>query len=521
MPDLPQLQPFDAHNQTLQSHVAPPEWKNPVPEGRYNLVVIGAGTAGLVTAAGAAGLGAKVALVERDLMGGDCLNVGCVPSKALIAAARSAAAVRNACEFGIDVPEGWKPDFGKAMERMRQLRAGISHHDSATRFTELGVDVYFGDAKFVKDGIVEVAGQELNYKRAVICTGARAADLPIPGLQEVGALTNETVFSLTELPRRMAVIGGGPIGCEMAQSFARFGCEVTQIETSDRILSREDPDASKIVQQAMERDGVKFVLNGETQRLHKRDNETVVVYQQDDTEHELIVDKVLVGIGRAPNVSGLGLDSVGVRHDDRNGVEVNDRLQTTNPMIYAAGDVCSKYKFTHAADFMARIVIQNTLFFGRAKASALTIPWCTYTFPELAHVGLTAQQAAEQGIEVDTFTVPMNGVDRAILESETDGFVRAHVKKGTDEIVGATIVATNAGDMISELALAMTLNSNLPRWKKALRLAKGIGLSSIGNTIHPYPTQAEAIRKLGDQYSRTRLTPMVKRLFHKWLKWTR
>jgi pyruvate/2-oxoglutarate dehydrogenase complex dihydrolipoamide dehydrogenase (E3) component len=521
MSRLPQLQPLDHHNQLLQTHVAPPEWQNPSPGGRYNLVVIGAGPAGLVTAAGAAGLGAKVALIERDLMGGDCLNVGCVTSKGIISAARAAAAVRDSGEFGVDVPDGWNTDFSKVMERMRSLRAGMSHHDAATRFTELGIDVYFGGGKFIGNDTVQVKGQQLKFKRAVVCTGARAAELPIPGLQEVGALTNETLFSLTELPARMAVIGGGPIGSEMAQSFARFGCEVTQIEKAAHILPRDDSDAALVVQQSMERDGIRFIVNAQTTRMEKRGNETVVTYAQDGQEHEVVVDKVLVGIGRTPNVDGLGLEAVGVSFDSRSGVEINDRLQTSNPMIYAAGDVCSQYKFTHSADFMARIVIQNTLFKGRAKASALTVPWCTYTSPELAHVGMGAKEAAGQGIEIDTYTVEMKDIDRAILEADTDGFVRAHVRKGTDEIVGATIVAANAGDMINEFTLAMTVNSRIPGWKKTLRLAKGVGLSSIGTTIHPYPTQAEAIRKLGDQYSRTRLTPFVQKLFKKWLTWTR
>ncbi|MEO2027693.1 MAG: mercuric reductase [Fuerstiella sp.] len=521
MSSLPQLQPLDQHNQLLQSHVAPPGWQNPSPVGRYNLVVIGAGPAGLVTAAGAAGLGAKVALIERELMGGDCLNVGCVPSKGIISAARAAAAVRDSSEFGIEVPDGWNADFAKVMDRMRELRAGMSHHDAATRFTELGIDVYFGGGKFISNDTVEVKGQRLKFKRAVICTGARAADLPIPGLQDVGALTNETLFSLTELPARMAVIGGGPIGSEMAQSFARFGCKVTQIEKAAHILPREDSDAALVVQQAMERDGIRFVMNAQTTRMEKRGDETVVVYEQDGPEHEVVVDKVLVGIGRTPNVDGLGLEAVGVKFDSRSGVDINDRLQTTNPMIYAAGGVCSQYRFTHTADFMARIVIQNTLFKGRAKASALTVPWCTYTSPELAHVGMGAKEAAERGIEIDTYTVEMKDIDRAILDAETDGFVRAHVKKGTDEIVGATIVAANAGDLINEITLAMTVNSRISKWTKTLRLAKGVGLSSIGTTIHPYPTQAEAIRKLGDQYSRTRLTPFVQKLFARWLAWTR
>jgi len=506
MTSMVQLQPYDEHNQKLESFVHPPEWANPEPSGRYNLVVIGSGPAGLITAIGAAGLGAKVALVERDLMGGDCLNVGCVPSKGVISAARVAAMVRDASEFGVNVPDGWGIDFNAAMTRMRKLRADMARHDSATRFRELGIDVFLGSGSFTGDGCVEVAGKKLNYKRAVVCTGGRAAKLPIPGLDQIDYLTNESIFSLTELPKRLIVIGGGPIGTEMAQSFARFGSKVTQIEKAPNILSREETDAALVVQQAMEKDGVNFVLNANTVRVEKRGNEKVVVVEQAGQEREIVGDQLLIGIGRTPNVDGMGLENVGVKFHERHGIEVNDNLQTTNSCIYAAGDVCSKFKFTHAADFMARIVIQNTLFKGRGKASALTIPWATYTSPELAHVGLGPDEATQQGVEIDTFTQPLDGVDRAILEGDDEGFVRIHVKKGTDKIVGATIVATNAGDMISEITLAMT---------------HGLGLKKIASTIHPYPTQGDAIRKVGDLYNRTRLTPFVKGLFRKWLSWTR
>lgn len=506
MSSLIQLQPYDEHNQRLESYVHPPDWENPQPTGRYNLVVIGAGPAGLVTAVAAAGLGAKVALVERELMGGDCLNVGCVPSKGVISAARVAATVRDAAEFGVNVPDDWNVDFGKAMERMRRLRAGMAHHDAASRFRDLGVDVFLGSAEFRGDGSVRVADRNLQYKRAVICTGARAAQLPIPGLDEVPYLTNESVFSLTELPSRMIIIGGGPIGTEMAQSFARFGSQVTQIETASGILSREEPDAALIVQHALQKDGVELVLNAKTVRAEQHGDEKVVVVEQNGQEREIAGDELLVSIGRTPNVDDLGLESVGVDYDARRGISVTDNLQTTNPRIYAAGDVCSRFRFTHAADFMARIVIQNALFKGRGKASALTIPWTTYSSPELARVGLSATEAAQQGIAIDTFTQPMCEVDRAILEGDTEGFVRVHVRQGTDRIVGATIVASNAGDMIGELSLAMT---------------HGLGLKKISSAIHPYPTQGEAIRRVGDLYNRTRLTPLVKSLFSKWLAWTR
>ncbi len=501
----PPVQPWDAHNQKLVSNVHPSDWKNPTPAPRYNLVVIGGGTAGLVSAIGAAGLGAKVALIEKHFMGGDCLNVGCVPSKAIIRAARAIAAVREAADFGVNVPTGATADFGKVMERMRRLRADISPHDSAKRFTELGVDVFLGAGRFTGPDTIEVGGQTLRFAKAVIATGARAAAPPIPGLKDVPYLTNETLFSLTELPKRLGIIGAGPIGCEMAQSFARFGSEVFLIEATHGILPREDQDAAAIVKAAMKRDCVKLLCCGKDLKLAKSAGGVRLQVESHGKGYDVEVDQLLVAVGRAPNVEGLGLETVGVEFDKK-GVTVNDRLQTANPRIYACGDICSPYQFTHAADFMARIVIQNALFKGRAKASSLIIPWATYTSPEIAHVGLYEKEAKEKGVELDTFTQELSKVDRAILDGETEGFVRVHVRKGTDEVVGATVVAAHAGDLIGELTLAM----------------KGkLGLKTIGATIHPYPTQAEAIRKTGDLFNRTRLTPFVKKLMNRWLAWQR
>ena len=506
MSTIPALQPFDKHNQALERNVRPTPWTPPRPAARYNLVVIGAGTAGLVTAAGAAGLGAKVALVERGLMGGDCLNVGCVPSKGMIRAARAAAAVRAAEAFGVRVPAGATVDFSAVMDRMRRLRAGISQHDSVARFQGLGVDVFLGQACFTHSDTVDVDGTKLKFRRAVIATGARAAELPIPGLSTAGVLTNETIFSLTQLPRRLAVIGAGPMGSEMAQVFARFGAQVTLIEKTSHLLSREDEAAAQIVQSAICRDGVNVRLNTETVELAVEGLEKLIYVKSTHATDEIRADQVLVGVGRQPNVEGLQLERVGVDYDPRRGVIVDDRLRTTNRRIYAAGDICSPFRFTHAADFMARIVIQNALFLGRRKASALTIPWATYTSPELAHVGLTEKEANAKGLEIDTYTQEFSGVDRAILDGETDGFVKISVRRGSDKIVGATIVAENAGDMVGSLSIAMT---------------HGIGLGRLANSIHPYPTQAEAIRKVGDLYRRSRLTPFVKSLLARWLDWTR
>ena len=503
--DLPQLQPLDEYNRALAENVHPDDWDNPEPAEGYNIVVIGAGTAGLVTAAGAAGLGARVALIERELLGGDCLNVGCVPSKALIRAARAVADVRDAGEFGVRVPDGVTVDFPAVMQRMRKLRAGISPHDSAKRFRDLGIDVFLGQACFTSPETIEVGGKTLRFAKACIATGARAAALPIPGLAEAGARTNETIFSLTELPKRLAVIGAGPIGCELAQAFARFGSQVTILEAERQILPREDRAAAAIIEAALKRDGVVLncccrIVGVETDGVEK-----IVKLDGAGDCGNLRVDEILVGVGRAPNVDNLGLDTAGVEFD-QTGVKVNDRLQTANPNIFAAGDICSAYKFTHAADAMARIVIQNALFFGRGKASALTIPWCTYTDPEIAHVGLYERQARERGVPVKEFTVELNKLDRAILDGETEGFLRVLVKEGTDKILGATLIARHAGEMISEITLAMTA---------------GLGLGTIGKTIHPYPTQAEIIKRAADAYSRTRLTPTIKRVFDTILRWRR
>jgi len=497
--------PPDEYNRTLVANVHPPDWQNPVPSGRYNLIVVGGGTAGLVTAAGAAGLGARVALVEKHLLGGDCLNVGCVPSKALLRAARAAAQVRDAEACGVRARGGVDVDFPAVMERVRRLRAEISQHDSAARFRDLGVDVFLGDGRFVGPDALTVGETTLRFKKAVIATGARASAPPIPGLAESGFLTNETIFSLTELPRRLAVVGAGPIGCELAQAFARCGANVTLLEGLHQILDKEDRDAAGLVEQSLRRDGIAINCCCKIVRARRDGVEKVLTLECEGSETELRVDEVLVAVGRAPNVEGLGLEEAGVAYD-KEGVTVDDRLRTSNPRIFAAGDICSRFKFTHAADAMARIAIQNALFLGRSRVSALTIPWCTYTDPEIAHVGLYEAEAREKGLSVRTFVQELRDVDRAVLDGETAGLVKVHVRAGTDRVIGATVVASHAGDMISELTLAMVGR---------------VGLKTVARTIHPYPTQAEAIKKVGDAYSRSRLTPLVKRALTTWLSWTR
>jgi pyruvate/2-oxoglutarate dehydrogenase complex dihydrolipoamide dehydrogenase (E3) component len=495
--------PADEHERVRLDNVRPAEWRNPQPADRYDLVVLGAGTAGLVAAHGAAALGARVALVERNALGGDCLNVGCVPSKAIIRTSRLCADLRDAERFGLHAPSDLRLDFAAVMNRMRAIRARISRADSAQRLVEAGVDVFFGEASFAGEDVVKVDGATLRFKKALIATGARP-DLPtIPGLAEAGCLTNENVFDLTELPRRFLVIGGGPLGCELAQAFSRLGAQTIIAQHWPLFLPDEERDAAQILSDAFARDGIDVRLNTTAVKVRVEGGRKLVHLVSDDYESTVEVDAILVGTGRKPNVEGLNLEAAGVDGSGPNGVRVDDFLQTSNPRIYAAGDVCLEHKFTHAADASARIVVRNALFPGRQRLSALTIPWCTYTDPEVAHVGLYVRQARERGIPVKTFTIPMHDVDRAIADSETEGFVKIHVKEGTDRILGATIVARHAGEMINEITLAMVT---------------GVGLATLARVIHAYPTQADAIRKAADAYQRTRLTPRIRSMLRRWVR---
>ena len=464
----------------LRRLVHPPDWTNPVPADRYHLVVIGGGTAGLVAAAGAAGLGARVALVERHLLGGECLNSGCVPSKTLISSARAG------------VP------FTEAMARMRRTRAAIAAHDSANRFRALGVDVFFGDARFGDAESVIVGGQRLRFARGIVATGSRPARPQIPGLADARPLTTDTVFDLTEAPRRMAIIGGGPVGCELAQAFQRLGVTITLFHDQPRLLEREDPDASAVIEKALQGDGVRVIVGARIGRIDARGDAHAIAYESSGTAALEEVDAVLVTTGRISNVEGFDLEAAGVQVTSDGAVRVDDFLRTTNRRVYACGDVCLPWKFTHAADASARIVIQNALFaagpLGRRRLSALTMAWCTFTDPEVAHAGLLEREARDRGLDVETFTQPMATLDRAMTDSATDGFVKIRTRRGTGTIVGATIVAPRAGELISEVSVAM---------------AAGVRLGALAQMIHPYPTYAEAIRRCSDAYNRGRLTPRV------------
>ncbi len=496
------LESDDDFDRERLENVRPPNWVNPTPLDRYKFLIIGAGPAGLVAAHAAATLGAKVALVERELLGGDCLNVGCVPSKTIIRTAQLYAEMRKAQHYGAQVPADIRVDFGAVMHRMRAVRARISRSDSIQRLVAAGVDVFFGSGRFTGSDTFALDGAKLRFSKAMIATGARPDTAAISGLAEAGFLTNENVFDLDALPRRLLVIGGGPLGCELAQAFCRFGSQTTIVQQIPMFLPKEERDAAQLLSDSFARDGIEVRLNTEAVAVRVVDGQKHVDLVNEDWHSTVVVDAILTGTGRLPNVEGLGLEAAGVNCDDTNGVAVDDYLQTSNPCIYAAGDACLENKFTHTADASARIVVRNALFPGRKKVSSLTIPWCTYTDPEIAHVGLYAREARARDIPVKTFTIPLHEVDRAITDGEEPGFVKISVKEGTDKILGATIVARHAGEMINEITLA---------------IVAGIGLATLADVIHAYPTQSEAIRMAADAYNRTRLTPAMRTLARRWL----
>jgi len=502
---LPQMSPGDEDNRTSLENAHPSFWRNPQPMDNYSLAIVGGGPAGLLTAHMAATLGAKVALVERNLLGGQCFNVGCIPSKAIIRTSRLYAEMRTAENFGAQVPSGITVDFQRAMARMRQVRARISRRRcSVQRLSSMGVDVYFGEARFAGPRTVIVDGKTLRFRKALIATGARPKLPSIPGLAEAGFLTNENVFNLTECPRRLLVIGGGPLGCELAQALCRLGSRVAIAQSDPMFLGKEERDAAQILSDALARDGIEVHLNTQVTGVRVEGKQKFVDLITDDNKRTVAVDEILVGIGSVPNVEDMNLQAAGVKYDSEAGIPIDDFLQTTNPRIYAAGDVCSEHKFPHIEAAAARIVVRNALFCGRKRLSTLAIPWCTYTDPEIAHVGLYVREARAKGIAVKTFTVLMHDVDRAISDAEEEGFVKIHVKEGTDKILGATVVASHAGEMINEISLAM---------------GSGIGLRALARVNQPYPTQADAIKMAADAYNRTRLTPALKWLFKQWLAW--
>jgi pyruvate/2-oxoglutarate dehydrogenase complex dihydrolipoamide dehydrogenase (E3) component len=463
-----------------------------VTRGRYDLVVVGAGPAGLAAAAAASDLRARVALVEREHFGGTCLNTGCVPSKAVIRTSRLAAEMREAERYGALPPAGATVDFAAVMRRMRAIRDRTLRPVSPQRLAAAGVEVFVGEARFTGGDSLAVGGTPLRFVKAIVASGSRPEPPNVPGVTEADYLTNENVFDLTELPRRLLVVGGGPLGCELAQAFARLGSQTTIVQQQPLFLPHEERDAAQILSASFARDGIDVRLNTHPVEVRTEDGAKRVELLSDDYRSSVVVDLILAGVGRLPNVAGMDLEAAGVAYDECAGIRVDDFLRTTNPRVYAAGDCCLEHKYTHTADPTARMAVQNAVGRARQRVSSLVIPWCTYTDPEIAHVGLYVRQANEQGIPVKTFTVPMHETVRALTDDESTGFVKIHVGEGGDRILGGTIVARHAGEMLNEITLAMVA---------------GVGLRTLSRVIHPYPTQAEAIKKAADACSRAMAKP--------------
>ncbi|MCG5059960.1 MAG: mercuric reductase [Limnoraphis sp. WC205] len=441
----------------------------------YDLVIIGGGSGGLVVASAAAQLKAKVALVERDRLGGDCLWFGCVPSKSLIHASRVAYEVKNAARFGVHT-EHPKIDFSKAADHVQTVIKTIEPHDSPERFRGLGVDVIFGEGKFSDRQTFEVNGRQLKARAFVISTGSRPAIPAIPGLTEAGFLTNEKVFSLQERPDNFAIIGGGPIGCELGQAFSRLGSNVTIIESGDHLLQKEDPEAAQVVQDQLISEGIKILTQTRVEQVELKAGKKHIKAGK----NTIIADEILLAAGRVPNVESLNLEAAGVAVG-KQGIQVNSKLQTTNPRIYACGDVIGGYQFTHVAGYEAVVVLTNALFFPVSKANYRVIPWATFTDPELARVGLTEKQAIERyGKDIYVLKQPFSGVDRAQAEGKTSGFAKI-ITRVNGEILGAHLVGPSAGELIHEVVLAM---------------ANNLKVSALTG-IHIYPTLSEVNSKAG------------------------
>jgi pyruvate/2-oxoglutarate dehydrogenase complex dihydrolipoamide dehydrogenase (E3) component len=469
---------------------------------KYDLIVIGAGSGGLVCAAGAAGLGAKVALIEKHKMGGDCLNTGCVPSKALIRSAKMLHYFKTAKKYGIK-EVSYDFEFSDIMDRVKSVIAKIEPHDSPERFAGLGVDVKFGKYHFKNTNELTNGSETLYGKKIVIATGSRPFVPPIEGCKLEKCLTSDSIWDLRTLPKRLVVVGAGPIGSELAQCFARFGSHVIMLDNGPYILHREDEDLRKIVEASFKEDGVETRHKVNVTKVHHGETNHIVTYENDSAKIENIeCDAILLAVGRKPNLEGLNLGGIGIETNPQ-GVVINDYCQTSVKNIYACGDVAGHYQFTHFADYQARLVLRNALFPGRMKADYRVVPWCTYTDPELARVGLSETDAKNRNIAHDVFRYDLKDLDRAICDSADTGLVKVITKKGSDKILGASIASFHAGDLLQEYVFAMK---------------QGLGLKAIANTIHPYPTMAEATKRTADSWARTQLKPWVAKTFSWYFK---
>ena len=486
-------------------------WKRPATFDR-NLVVIGAGSAGLVSAYIAAATKAKVTLVEANRMGGDCLNFGCVPSKALIRSAKLAHQMRHGDRYGLARQEP-QITFKQVVERVHRIIGEVEPHDSVERYTALGVEVTQGYARLIDPWTVEVAlsnggTQRLTTRAVIVATGAQPFVPPVPGLDEVGYLTSDTLWDALrdrlEAPRRLVVLGGGPIGCELAQSFARLGSSVTQIEMAPRIMMREDEEVSELVRASLEADGVRLLTDHKAVSCGNSDGEKWIEVEHAGERQRIEFDDLIAAVGRTPRLKGFGLEELGIKIDRV--VQTNDYLQTLHPNILAAGDVAGPYQFTHTAGHQAWFATINALFgsFKRFKADYTAIPWATFTDPEVARVGLSEAEAKEKNIAFEATRFGLDDLDRAIADSAAHGFVKVLTVPGKDKILGVTIVGEHAGDLLAEFVLAMK---------------HGLGLSKILSTIHIYPTMAEANKMAAGIWRRDHINAHLLKLlewFHGW-----
>jgi pyruvate/2-oxoglutarate dehydrogenase complex dihydrolipoamide dehydrogenase (E3) component len=475
------------------ARVRPGDWVNPQPRDLYDLLVLGGGPAGLAAAESAAAAGLTVALVERDRLGGNSLNVGSIPSKAIIRSGRVALMDRDSRVSSAPRAGAESADFDHAISRMREIRMRVAEYHSIDRLTAEHIDVYFSEARFLDRRSVIAGNARLRFTKAIIATGSRPRPSDIPGLDTTGFLTSSTIFDMATLPPRLAIIGGGPLGCELAQAFCRLGSHVTILQNQAKFLPREERDAAELLSLSLSRDGVDTRLNTAVIGAAIQGAEKVLQTVNDGVHSTIAADEILLSTGRVPNVESLCLPAAGIVFETEGGIKVNDFLRTTNARVYAAGDVCSSHKFTNVAQATGRMAVLNAFGKRRERQSHLLIPWCTFCDPEIAHIGMQVWEARQQGVPVKTFTIMMQDVDRAMTDGQDDGFVKLHIRDGTDEILGATIMASRASEMINEVSVLMSAR---------------IGMRKLARILHTYPAQSDAIRLaaaafLRDEKSRT------------------